>query len=139
MVRTQSMIAGARTWLVAAALIAMIGGLAAGCGPVGYIHQVTIKADSSVAAARVVGAERYAPYWYTLAVLYLHRARQEAAMADYQAANRFGKKAHAAAVKARELAIQRAANPDDEDWLPPPSLRYYGAGRSGPAAAEDAR
>jgi hypothetical protein len=133
------MIAGARIRLLAVALIAMTGGLVAGCGPVGYIHQVTIKADSSVAAARAADADRYAPYWYTLAVQYLHRARQEAAMADYQAANRFGKKAHGAAVKARELAIQRAANPDDEDWLPPPSLRERGAEQGGPAAAEGAR
>jgi hypothetical protein len=125
-------------WLLTAALIGMTGGLVAGgCGPAGYIHQVTIKADASVAAARAADAERYAPYWYTLAVQYLHRARQEAAMADYQAANRFGKKAHGAAALARKLAIQRAANPEDEDWLPPPSLRERGAGQGSPA--EDAK
>ena len=36
-------------------------------------------------------------YWYTLAVQYLKQARQEAASADYQAANRFGRKAAFAA------------------------------------------
>lgn len=119
------MILGARIQLPASvgAFVLAVALIAGGCGPVGYINQVTLKADTAVAAATAVDAQRFAPYWYTLAVQYLHRAREEAALADFEAANRFGKKATNAADKAKKLAIERAANPGDEEWMPPPSLR----------------
>ncbi|MCG8422190.1 MAG: DUF4398 domain-containing protein [Proteobacteria bacterium] len=97
--------------------------LAGGCGPIGYVNQVTRKASAAVAAAKTARAETYSPYWYTLAVEYLHKAREEAAFADFEAANRFGRKAREAAVKAKEEAIARAADPSNIDWLPPPALR----------------
>ena len=79
-----------------------------GCGPIQYVSTVTRGASSSVEAAKAVNADKYAPYYYTLAVEYFHRAKHEAAHSDYQAANRFGRKATAAADKARAIAIQRA-------------------------------
>jgi hypothetical protein len=85
--------------------------LGAACGPIEYINQVTRKADTSVEAARAVEADKYSPYYYTLAVEYLHKARVEAAAADYQAANRFGKRAEEAAVKAKEEALARVGKP----------------------------
>jgi hypothetical protein len=97
-------------------------GLTAGCGPIEYVNQVTRKASSEVAAAKSVNAAEWAPYYFTLAVEYLEKAHEEASRADYQAANRFGRKSHNAAVKARELAIERARKgekpgppPDDDD------------------------
>ncbi len=107
------------------ALACLIGASAictGACGPVQYVNQVTRKASTSVDAARAAGAEEYAPYHYTLAVEYLHKAREEAAAADFQAAHRFGLEAHQAAEKARELARSRAADPDDASWRPPPEL-----------------
>ena len=86
-----------------------------GCGPIEYVNQVTRKADSAVAGAKAVQADKYAPYYYTLAVEYLHKAREEASYADYQAANRFGRAATEAAVKAKELALARANDPDNVD------------------------
>ena len=97
------------------------------CGPVEYISQVTRRASSEVAAAKAAGAEKRAPYEYTSAVAYLHKAREEAGYADFQAAIRFGKVAQQMAEKARELAIagageaasravlDRDPNKDDED------------------------
>jgi hypothetical protein len=105
---------------VNAVLIAALCALLGACGPIGYVNQVTIKADASVAAAKTAGAETYAPYWYTRALEYLHKAREEAAYADFQAANRFGRRAHEAAVKAEKLTLKRAANPSNKDWMPPP-------------------
>lgn len=93
---------------------------ASGCGSVLYVNQVTRKASSAVEAARLAEAEVYAPYHYTLAVAYLHKAREEAAAADFQAANRFGRLSHEAAEQARALAVQRAADPSDTTWKPPP-------------------
>jgi hypothetical protein len=93
---------------------------ATGCGSVLYVNQVTRKASTSVAAAKAAEADVYAPYHYTLAVRYLHKAREEAAAADFQAANRFGRLSHEAGEQARALAVQRAADPADTSWKPPP-------------------
>ncbi|HUH04070.1 MAG TPA: DUF4398 domain-containing protein [Kofleriaceae bacterium] len=84
---------------------------AGACGPIEYVNQVTRKASASVEAARAAEADKYSPYYYTLAKEYLHKAREEAASADYQAANRFGKRAEEAADKARAEAIARAGKP----------------------------
>lgn len=121
-------------WRPLAALTAVLLLLAeAGCGSVLYVNQVTRKASSSVAAAEAAEAEVYAPYHYHLAVSYLRKAREEAAAADYQAANRFGERSYEAAERARELAIERAANPSDVLWRPPPGTPGYDG--TAPAAA----
>jgi len=83
------------------------------CGPIEYVNEVTRKASNNVAKAKSVhnAEDAHYVYWYTLAVEYLHKAREEASYADYQAANRFGRKAAFAADKARESAMQSAADP----------------------------
>jgi len=74
------------------------------CGPVEYLTQVTRRASSAVEAARAAGADRLAPYEYTSAVEYLHKAREEASAAQFQPAIRFGHKAEEMAEKARQRA-----------------------------------
>ncbi|HWN70949.1 MAG TPA: hypothetical protein VNM90_25075 [Haliangium sp.] len=128
---------GARARLFVSSLLGMVclwlvG--ATGCGSVLYVNQVTRKASASVAAAKAAEADVYAPYHYTLAVYYLHKAREEAAAADFQAANHFGRMSHQAGEKARELAVQRSAEPGDTSWKPPPGAPGY----EGPAPAADA-
>jgi len=114
---------GARARLFVMSFVGMacvwLGG-ATGCGSVIYVNQVTRKASTSVEAAKAAEADVYAPYHYTLAVHYLRKSREEAAAADFQAANRFGRMSHKAAETARELAVERAANPGDTSWKPPP-------------------
>ena len=95
-------------------------GLLFACGPIEYVNQVTRKANAEVAAARSVNAAKWAPYYFTLAVEYLEKAREEASRADYQAANRFGRKSHQAAVRARELAVERARKGEEPGPPPPP-------------------
>jgi len=85
-----------------------------GCGPIGYVDRVTLKADRSVQAAQTAQADKYSPYYYTLAREYLHKAREEAAAADFQAANRFGRRADEAARKAKVEAIERAGKPIEQ-------------------------
>ena len=86
--------------------------LAGACGPVEYINQVTRRASEQLAAARESGAEKTAPYEYTSAVEYLHKAREEAGYADYQAAIRFGRIAAEMAANARKIALRVAAEDD---------------------------
>lgn len=100
---------GNTRWLVGAAMVCLVS--IAGCGPIEYVNQVTRKASASVEAARSAGADKYSPYYYTLAKEYLRKARVEAAAADFEAANRFGRAAEAAADKARAEAIERAGKP----------------------------
>jgi hypothetical protein len=91
-------------------IVVLLAALLVGCGPVTYINEVTRKASSDVEAARAAQADQYAPYYYTLAVEYLHKAREEAAHADFQAANRLGRLASRAARRAVELSILEVRN-----------------------------
>lgn len=101
------------------AIAVAIGLGAAACGPVAYVHQVTFDADDAVDAARRANAEKYSPYWWTRAVEYLHMAREVAAHADYQGANRFGRLAAEAAQHALEEAELGARDPSKLPYLDP--------------------
>ena len=79
-----------------------------GCGPIEYMNQVTRRAATAVEAAKAVNADKWAPYEYTCAVEYLHKAREEEAAAQHEPAIAFGHKAEDTAEKARQLSIARA-------------------------------
>jgi hypothetical protein len=79
------------------------------CGPVEYINQVGNKAASAVSAAKLASAARYAPYEYTAAEEYLHKAREEAGHAEYQDAIEYGRKAEDLANRARAITVERMA------------------------------
>jgi hypothetical protein len=85
--------------------------LAAACGPIEYASDVARHANDAVDAAREANAERYAPYWYTRAVEYLHEARELAGHADFQAANRFGRLARESAQHAITDAMAAEKDP----------------------------
>lgn len=113
----------------------LVAGLAA-CGPIAYVNEVTRRADDAVAEARLAEADKNAPYWYTRATQYLHKARENAARADFQGANRFGR----LAAEAAEQAIVEAKDPSkrpidpnapDDDAPPAPE-----AAKEAPPAAE---
>lgn len=92
-----------RLWVLALSLAA--------CGPIAYVNQVTRTAASSVEEAQAVEAAKYAPYWWTRATEYLYKARERAARADFQGANRFGKLASDAAQQAVVDAQAAKGNP----------------------------
>jgi hypothetical protein len=103
-----------RRWVLALALLAS-------CGPFAYVNQVTTGAAHKVDQAREVEAEKYSPYWWTRAVIFLHMAREVAAHADFQGANYFGRLSSEAAEKARAEAevarkdpSKRPVNPTKE-------------------------
>jgi sRNA-binding protein len=95
--------------MVRPALLVLV--LAIGCGPITYIGAVPRGAVDSIEAARAAQADKYAPYWWTRATQYLHMAREDAARADFQGANRFGRLAEEAADKATAEAIVAAKDP----------------------------
>jgi hypothetical protein len=81
------------------------------CGPVAYVSEVTRKANDRVEKARAAEADKYAPYYWTRAKEYLFKARERAAYADYQGANRFGRLAAEAADLAEQAAIEAKKDP----------------------------
>jgi hypothetical protein len=97
--------------VLALAVVLATGQAAGGCGPIAYVQGVTYKADDAVAEAKAAEAEKYAPYYWTRANQYLYMAREVAAHADYQGANRFGRLAADAANKAVEEAGIVKADP----------------------------
>jgi hypothetical protein len=99
-----------RCWVIVLAL-------AAACGPVAYINQVPRDAAGKVDHAKALEAEKWSPYWYTRAVTYLRMAREVAAHADYQGANRFGRLSSEAADKAIADSEGKHSNG------PPPATR----------------
>lgn len=92
-----------------------------GCGPVEYINQVGNRAASAVSAAKLASAERYAPYEYTSAQEYLHKAREEAGHAQYEDAIDYGHKAEDFANRARAIAIQQMAKEAESAHYQPKS------------------
>jgi Domain of unknown function (DUF4398) len=86
------------------AAVAAFAAMIAGCGPIEYLNQVSNKASSAVAAAKAAEADRYAPYEYTAAEEYLHKAREEAGYAEYQDAIEYGRKSEELANRARAIA-----------------------------------
>jgi hypothetical protein len=107
-----------------------------GCGPVEYINQVGNKAASAVSAAKLASAERYAPYEYTAAEEYLHKAREEAGHAEYQDAIEYGRKAEELANRARAITVERMAKEGaSAPYTPKTQNEEPAAGADDPAGA----
>jgi hypothetical protein len=130
--RRQSHLSTGALALVAVSLFAS-GALLSGCGPVEYINQVGVKAAGAVSAAKLAQADRYAPYEFTAAEEYLHKAREEASYAEYEDAIDYGIKAEELADKGRAIAVAKlsqsasgassSATPASESRTPVPRTR----------------
>jgi len=81
--------------------------LVAGCGPIEYISTVTFEASKAVQEAKASRAPELAPYEYTSAVEYLHKAREVGGYARYHEAIEFGKKARDFGHEAVKLSRER--------------------------------
>jgi hypothetical protein len=97
--------------------------LLAGCGSIVYVNDVTRRATTSLDAAHAAEADKYAPYYWTRAKEYLVKARERAAHADFQAANRFGRLAYEAAELAEQEAVAAKKDPSKRplDITPAPA------------------
>lgn len=93
-----------------------------GCGPVTYVSRVTFGATGEVAQARVVNAERMAPYEYTAASEYLRRSQELAGYARFQDANAFAQRAREHAKKAKEVAMTRERRDELPQFIPDGSM-----------------
>jgi hypothetical protein len=89
-------------------LVAVAGALVA-CGPVKSTANI-LDAEVQIQAARTAGADKYAPFEWTAANLYLAKAREEVGYSDYQAGVDFAVKASRYANEAREKAMAVAGS-----------------------------
>ena len=104
--------AGAWSVAMAGAVLALMMGTV-GCGPVMYVHEVVIKARSSVAAAKTYEAAKYAPYEYYGAEAYLKEAEVRAGYADFLVSIKYGEKATKMAKKAIRIAREKIKARED--------------------------
>lgn len=101
-----------RSWGLSVGMILFAMTVLAACaGPIGYTTGVWRDASNKVERARALEADKYSPYWWTRATTYLRMAREVAAHADFQGANRFGRLSAEAADKAAAEAEVAARDP----------------------------
>ncbi len=99
------------------AMMAAILTVASGCGPI-ISTSLIVDAEAKLAAAKAAEAEQYAPYEYTAAEQYLHKAHEELGYADYGPAIDYAYKAADAA----EKGTKRATNERTKDLEEPPTV-----------------
>jgi hypothetical protein len=103
-----------RLWVLVVPLVL------AGCiGPIDYLNTVARKARRAVAEAEAVNAEKLSPYEYWSAVTYLRMAREKAARADFEDANKYGKKSVEMGELAKKLATEKASQGPNATETPP--------------------
>jgi uncharacterized protein YceK len=83
----------------------------AGCGPIRSQSALT-DAEVALEAARAAGASQSATLEYVSAEAYLHKARESANRARYEAATTFAAKAVTLAKDAREKALASSNRPE---------------------------
>ncbi len=106
-----------------ASSVARIGAVTAvialsACGPwqsTAYL----MDAETMLEAARTAQAEKLAPYEWTAATLYIHKAKEEAGYSDFEQAVDFAKKAVEFATQARDTAL-KAGRRAEPAMSPPP-------------------
>ena len=82
----------------------------AACGPI-QSTAALIDADVALEAARAAGAAQTAPYEFTGAEAYLHKAREVSGHARYEAARDLAKQATILANDARRSAVAASNKP----------------------------
>jgi hypothetical protein len=95
---------------------------ASACGPTKSTALI-MDADVELEAARAADGAKLAPYEYTAAEAYLHKAREEQGYADFEVSIDFGQKAvkFAKEAKTKAMALRsEGALPSTPPGLPPP-------------------
>jgi hypothetical protein len=102
-------------------MVALTVALGAGtaCGPVQSTAYL-LDAEVQIEAARTAGADKLAPYEWTSANLYIHKAREEVGYSDFETGVEYAGKASKFANQAKDKAMA-AVKSDNGPTLPSPS------------------
>ena len=79
------------------------------CGPLQSTAYL-LDAEVQIEAARTAGADKLAPYEWTAANLYIHKAREEVGDSDFETGVDYAGKAQKFAREAREKSLAAAKN-----------------------------
>lgn len=90
-----------------------------GCGPIQSTSYL-IDAQVALEAARTAQANKLAPYEWTAANLYLHKAREEVGYSEFESAVTYAAKASKFANAARDQAM-KAVRKDEPNPVPAPT------------------
>lgn len=90
--------------LLAVPLLLSLSLASASCGPV-QSTALLLDAEVQLQAAKTAGADKYAPYEWTAANLYIRKAREEVGYSDFEVAVDFAQKAARFAKEARDRAM----------------------------------
>jgi Domain of unknown function (DUF4398) len=93
--------------------------LAMGCGPVQSTSYL-VDTETMLEAARTAQADKFAPYEWTAANLYLQKSKEEVGFSDYEQAVDYGKKAVDFATRARDTALKVGRRSEPGLTPPPP-------------------
>ncbi len=98
-----------------------------GCGPT-QSTALIMDGDVQLEAARMADAPKLAPYEYTAAEAYLHKAREEQGYSDFDISIDFGRKAvkYALEAKKKAMAAKNEGALPNVPSLPPPPPRLDG-------------
>ena len=84
----------------------------------GALHRIDTETSGLVLAARTAQADKYAPYEWTSANLYIHKAREEVGYSDFEQAVDFAQKAAKFATQARDAAMKAVRRDDVGTTVP---------------------
>ncbi len=99
--------------------LGLFAALVLGCGPVQSTAYL-LDAEVQIEAARTAQADKLAPYEWTLANLYIHKAREEVGYSDFETGVEYAGKASKFAHDARDKAMAAARSEGAPLALPPP-------------------
>lgn len=89
----------------------------AGCGPI-QSTSALIDADVELEGARAAGAATNATYEFTSAEAYLHKAREKAGYAQYEASASYAARARELAQAARKKALATSNSAREQEVAP---------------------
>jgi hypothetical protein len=101
-----------------------------GCGPI-ISTSMIMDAEAKLAAAKAAEAERFAPYEFTAAGEYLHKAHEELGYADYGPAIDYAFKA----AEAAERGTKRASDEKAKHLAAPPDAPAPAGNAAAPKSA----
>lgn len=93
----------------------------AACGPV-QSTSFLLDAEVQIEAAHTAGADKYAPYEWTAANLYIHKAREEVGYSNFETGVAYAGKAskYANDARSKAMAAARAETPAAPSFTSPP-------------------
>jgi hypothetical protein len=89
-----------------------------GCGPI-KSTAFLLDAEVQIEAAKTAGAEKLAPYEWTSANLYIHKAREEVGYSDFETGVEYAGKASKYANDARDKAMAAVRGDTGPGPIPP--------------------